>query len=446
MSRQDAINDPQNGMIDADIDACLRVAKARNEVITFRSTGPWAKRWINAQCPTKGFHVKGKSSDWGPQAGFVPYLGEYSKVGADSTAAVKGTKANDEGITDKAAKAIPLMLTEEELRIQATVPAEGRTALTSLTRLSNGSFTMQARRSGDGSVFDFTATKSAKTRNGKPLYTINTILDARIVSRGKIPVDGEMLVMTTTEDMGAFGERPMTGDYDLMTICPSFGSYGSALPKSVGHGNERNIFTAGQNLDRVMDQRLATRGGSKDYYARMNDYQKKARELAKSGPSKRLDALKKQIDILVDGASALDKEAIRRGNHRNADFGATWLEHKDMGNMTPRTLMCINDLNIAMGAFGPSHVLRRVHHNTEADRPVFFAETGKKMREENATFPITVFQPRAFGGYHEIHVIKEITGLQTYFNAVFAAGYFVPKNLNWSLSGHVHKMVQQLGG
>ncbi len=64
-----------------DMTACGLVATRQNEVIMFRSTGRWSLRWIERNYPTKNFHVKGKSSDWGPQAGFVPYLGKYSKVG-----------------------------------------------------------------------------------------------------------------------------------------------------------------------------------------------------------------------------------------------------------------------------------------------------------------------------------------------------------------------------
>src|SRR3954469_21317718 len=88
----------ENGMIQADMVAARDVADLLNEVIIFRSTGPWSRRWIQRKYPTKNFHVKGKSSDWGPQAGFVPYDGRLSKVGADPLKAAKGTKANQHGI------------------------------------------------------------------------------------------------------------------------------------------------------------------------------------------------------------------------------------------------------------------------------------------------------------------------------------------------------------
>ena len=114
---------PENGMPKSDMEACLRVADQLNEVIIFRSTGPWSMRWIERGYPTKNFHVKGKSSDWGPQAGFVPYKGVYSKVGHDPAKAEKGTKANDHGIKDNFAAKTHLTLTMKELEVQVSRPS-----------------------------------------------------------------------------------------------------------------------------------------------------------------------------------------------------------------------------------------------------------------------------------------------------------------------------------
>lgn len=50
-------------MIESDMSACLSVANSLDEVIIFRSTGPWSQRWIKQSYPTKNFHVKGKRPD-----------------------------------------------------------------------------------------------------------------------------------------------------------------------------------------------------------------------------------------------------------------------------------------------------------------------------------------------------------------------------------------------
>ncbi|MDP1534470.1 MAG: anthrax toxin-like adenylyl cyclase domain-containing protein, partial [Rubrivivax sp.] len=110
-------------MTQADMEACVRVAKRLDEVIIFRSTGPWAKRWIERGYPTKNFHVKGKSSDWGPQAGFVPYDGSYSKVGYNAAKAAEGTKQNDKGLVSQFAGRFQLQLSAAEITMQLTEPA-----------------------------------------------------------------------------------------------------------------------------------------------------------------------------------------------------------------------------------------------------------------------------------------------------------------------------------
>ena len=90
---------PENGMTERDVYACKRAADQLNEIIIFRSTGPWSKRWLEETppYPSKNFHVKGKSSDWGPMAGFVPYDGSYSKVGHETERDEKGRTKAEKG-------------------------------------------------------------------------------------------------------------------------------------------------------------------------------------------------------------------------------------------------------------------------------------------------------------------------------------------------------------
>jgi hypothetical protein len=151
---------PENGMSRQDMQAVLRAANKYDEVIIFRSTGPWSRRWIERRYPTKNFHVKGKSSDWGPQAGFVPYLGIYSKVGADSKKATKGTAANDDGLQHHFAQKVQLALTLTEIEMQARDPEEvpRRRAIQTMTPVPNShDFFLFAQRTGDNKLFAFRA-------------------------------------------------------------------------------------------------------------------------------------------------------------------------------------------------------------------------------------------------------------------------------------------------
>ena len=222
----------ENGMIRSDMRACAKAADKLDEVIIFRSTGPWSRRWIFRGYPTKNFHVKGKSSDWGPQAGFVPHLGEFSKVGDDATKAAKGTAANEHGIKDGFASRSQLVLSEAEILMQLTEACESppRTALYRVEKVMTGNDRLLwARRSGDGRLFVFRAVKAADGRFG-----INVVKDCSgtetagtLANKPFSPLE----VMTSSES-GA-NNMPMTGDYDLMAVCPRWGNYGSTLVGTV---------------------------------------------------------------------------------------------------------------------------------------------------------------------------------------------------------------------
>src|SRR5688572_6172392 len=167
---QASYGDAENGMIESDMRASLSVANSLDEVIIFRSTGPWSQRWIKQSYPTKNFHVKGKSSDWGPQAGFVPYLGKYSKVGHDQGKANDGTAANDDGLKHRFAGKVVLKLSMDELKIQNTLPCEvpPRLAVHTMEPVPDSKdYFLFARRSGDQKDFAFRA-----VANG-PLYYIH---------------------------------------------------------------------------------------------------------------------------------------------------------------------------------------------------------------------------------------------------------------------------------
>lgn len=428
----------QNGMTLQDMQASLQVANLHDEVIIYRSTGPWAKRWIQRGYPTKNFHVKGKSSDWGPHAGLVPYNGKYSKVGFDEAAAKKGTKKNDHGLKSGFAGKQPLMLDDKQINEQLTVQ-EGdpaKTAITSKFPVQNSKdFILVANRSGDQKEFAFRA-----IHDGKGLYEIHVYDEALGANPFKLidsPTLGPLEVMTSGE-VGA--NKPMTGDYDLFSICPSWAQYGSRAHKDIIkpgihlRGRDRvepgAKFFAGQGMDNVMDPRLHTMGndGMRDYQKRKEKYQKQLEQYAIRDPQK---------------AKILAQQLGQAGMLGHED---PWAEHGDMGNLTPRILRCINALNVAMGAVGSKAPLRRVHHNAESHRNrMFGAITGDEMVKPKPGekfgdgFPFTVFQPTCVQQneftrrYGDVSTLETLAEFKQYAGHLAKAGYYVPKNWVWGL-------------
>jgi len=424
----------QNGMTRADMEATKRVADRLDEVIIFRSTGPWSKRWLNRGYPSKNFHVKGKSSDWGPHAGLVPYDGVYSKVGYDAGKAAKGTGENIKGLNSGFAGKTPLMLTREQIQEQLTVP-EGqpkRTAMEAVHDVPNSrDKILIARRSGDQQLVAFRAVAQADGSFEIRLYpigslipNINTILDKDRDGKRSVPFE----VMTSNE-VGA--GLPMTGDYDLFAICPSWAQYGSRAPHDIVKAGIQNAdgqlhkgvaFRAGQGMDNVLDPSLNTQSRRGDFGLRKD---------ARLGA---IGALTKQQSDAYRGASLHS-------------------EHGDMGNLTPRILRCINELNVAMGATGPNASRRRVHHNAESHRNRAFGAltqadmtTVKEGESYGDGFPLTVFQPRSIyqgaalsshfkpcARYGDVCTLEDLADFRAYADALKASGYYVPKNWIWGV-------------
>lgn len=385
--------DFENGMTMSDMEACVTAADKLDEVIIFRSTGPWSQRWIARGYPTKNFHVKGKSSDWGPQAGFVPYLGKYSKVGADETKAQKGTDANDDGLKHSFAAKRQLELSQDELNDQLTLPCESppRTALSRMEKVAgSGDYLLWAKRSGDGKLFAFRAVRQPSGR-----FAINVYPD--VAGNASSVTLAEMksspLEVMTSGEVGA-GNQAMTGDYDLMAVCPRWGNYGSTLVGTVskpglnftGKGEQPGqTFHQGANLDKVLDMTSNT---------------------GQVGQKK--------------------KPGFAKG------------EHGDMGNITPRILRCINTLNTLMGANGP---FRRVHHNAESHRNAAFGALKANEMEKGEGMPLTAFLPASLVNasadlrpYTQVCTLLTMQEFRHFAGLLHQGGFFVPRNWTWGMS------------
>ena len=396
----------ENGMTRADMEATKRVANRLDEVIIFRSTGPWSRRWLERRYPSKNFHVKGKSSDWGPQAGFVPYLGKYSKVGADTVKADKGTEANDDGIRTRFASTTQLTLTEAEILLQLRQPEEDppRRAIDSVFPIARTEDKLLfARRTGDFRPFAFRAVHRAGGTYAIEVYPEELGVNPfRLVERRGTP----LLVMTSSE-VGA-GNRPMTGDYDLMAVCPTWNDYGNRTGQTIfkpgvnfiGKGPGQGArFGPQTNLDRVLD--MATNTGARPVGGR--------------------------TDITFQGMTKKDAGKLD--------------EHGDMGNVTPRILRCINALNEEMGATGADAPFRRVHHNAESHRNQIFAALVEADMKKGEGFPLTAFQPTRLISpsspvkkYQDVATLETLGEFKAYALLLNEAGFFVPRNWTWGMS------------
>jgi hypothetical protein len=323
--------------------------------------------------------VKGKSSDWGPQAGLVPLNSEFSKAFSEG-AIKKGIEANKHAIQGNFARPIPLFVGEDFIRTELLV-RKGSAQRPPIDRVTTP-------RAG---VMYFFCIKPNDDPNapGKPYVLLGRKESGDKYQIFAFPLDAAktrerelflkessaepLLVMTVP---GA--ELPITGDYDLFAVCPSWGSYGSK--------------------DKKMDPTL---------------------------DDKRQNASVTRTEIKAQMVPRPHEIAIvQRAQQSLAKINAAKTpEDPDRGNLTPRIAELIGSLTAAMGGRFP-----RVHHNAESGRPFApGAEDG---------FPLTTFHPRrGIGPYQFLNAtINDVGDLRHYFSAIFANGYYVPRNRAWNMA------------
>lgn len=93
--------------------AFSQVAKEENCIIISRSVGKYATELISEGYASKGFHVKAKSCNWGPMAGFVLADPRFSKKGR---AGIASQKKEVEKAIGLGARLTPLYISEERRR------------------------------------------------------------------------------------------------------------------------------------------------------------------------------------------------------------------------------------------------------------------------------------------------------------------------------------------
>jgi hypothetical protein len=379
-------NHADQGMTEADITACQEVARLRNEIIMFRSTGCWSRPHIAAGHPTKPFHVKGKSSTWGPHAGFVPVDSEYSKAVSEADIA-KGRKLNKEAIDGKWARPAYLFVTEEYITKHLLVP-KGLTHRPAVDRITAGK---------DREFIDFYCTKPDENdsrENGK-LYIFRGF---RVGDKWQIfcfhkqdysrPEPLQVLAVPGSD-------LPITGDYDLFAVCPYWKDYGSKDKK----------------MDPTLDDRAQNRS---------------------------MRRLRQKVHV---GHEISAWFGINWGPMASIATIESYKtpEDPDRGNITARIFEVIVALNAQMGAaygagmqMGQPNVYQggvvnqRVHHNAESGRPFApGAEDG---------FPLTTFHPGPVGPYGFLNAtIEELGDLRAYFETLYANGYYPPRNPAWQM-------------
>lgn len=204
----------RTGIVHGHLALLQDVAHRRDTIIGIRPVDMNATDLIDAGYPTKGFHIKGKSANWGPQAGLICVEQRYSKLEGDDVRASTFTARTHECMADGYAAAIPLIVSAERI---SRLLQQGMIDSRSLPDV-RGVVTLHARGP-SGRTYEF---------KGLPRHD-------RGEQHYAIAHAGESIEVLAPRT----GANPFTADYDLLVIGPHLSDLGPSdnLPiPDISHG------------------------------------------------------------------------------------------------------------------------------------------------------------------------------------------------------------------
>lgn len=194
----------QTGIVPSHLVPLQEIAAQTNSIIGVRPVETVATGLIDAGHPTKNFHIKGKSANWGPQAGLICADQAFSKLEKFKHEAPEKLNRANEQVADCIRKndavAIPLEISQNRLG--------------ELMKL--GHIAELAPTEKDG-ILRFSAqgpSQQVYTFEGK---RTSPSADNYLISHKGKPI--EVLAERA-------GGKPLTADYDLHMVAPHLSNYG----------------------------------------------------------------------------------------------------------------------------------------------------------------------------------------------------------------------------
>ncbi|PVZ72375.1 anthrax toxin-like adenylyl cyclase domain-containing protein [Pelagibaculum spongiae] len=388
-----------SGIVESHAWAFCNVAKANECFILIRPVNAFSPGLIKENYATKGLHVKGKSSSWGPHAGLIAEDQQYSKLRKRQYESLnkrlinynKFTSEVTNSLSSGAAKKIPLIITKNrflELKEKKTISIH--------YKRMDGS--IELRAGDDEPVFWLIPLQSMKNGKFDNIPATKKVMEDNIEAFSKMRsvikgFDQGYLVLiekqindsnqksqpkNTTNRHPALQPFyvlankkfiPLTADYDLFTICPKINLI-------------RDFKTPIQEFLDIRHGSLTTSG---QLWHRAN---------------RRISAALEQDNITID---------------------------QDKGEVSVFQKEIIRDLNFSASSLGYQGG-DLVHHGCETANPV-----------TELDYPITVICP---GGL--ILAAENIFDIQQIAREIQYYGYIFLKNKRWPISFDSHLTAIQL--
>ncbi len=370
--------------------AFQNVADKWHCVIISRAVGKACAGLIREGYASKGFHVKAKSCDWGPMAGFLleDYRLTKRNKGVDEKGWKKQEKDIDEPFKHGFCSFTPLLISEDRVKfILKNGYARLEDNSISPDKLPNR-FDVDAA-SPDAETFSFTLIKNTGEKQ---------VLSLKPAQKGK-SLWG-VYFAENTEVNQREKKKDKNGLIPVRAIVNAKGT----VPDDIKNAKLTQRYLA--NLGWVNGYRGACTGDY-DLFAIFPPTAKMAKEKKQLGWVGNIPFEMDGVDIRpvklgIKGANA--KEQLKR-------------EHPDYGNMTARIYMIRDDLNSAFQAVDKWIDRIMVHHSDEGGRP-FWPELD---------YPLHAFVPNEKDHY----AIEDQKDLVGFFKRIDKLGYKIVVPPNW---------------
>lgn len=302
----------KTGIVPAHLIPLQKVASEHNCIIGVRPVDKLATALIEAGHPTKGFHIKGKSASWGPQAGFICVEQRFSKLeNASSERIAKFNLQTQACIAEGHAAAVPLEVSQSRLHdlfeqgLIDKLSPENAGGVSHLRASGPGGehYAFEARRlPGSGEA------RYQISHHGAPLQVLAPHAEA----------------------------RPFTADYDLMLIAPHVSELGPEDNLQVPDVSHQ-VFRQRLENYRTLPEHQALRG---DYDNPVSFYRKSDEETGNtSGRARRMIGVLNQA-LVGDGEKVVHHatDSANPVTDPESNYPATFaLPHK-IGRFAP---LCI---------------------------------------------------------------------------------------------------------
>lgn len=363
-----------SGIAEKHLTPLLTFAEKENLVVSFRPVERAATGLINAGYPTKSFHIKGKSANLGPMAGFIPVEQHLSKLGnkpGDNTGKI--SRMNEEiqqCIRGKYAEPGDLVITTQRIRelIELNLISECQPPL-SHDETGKITYTLSVSAGSREQITRYIAKPA-----GDDLYTI-------------FPADNEKPVQVLYSPEV---NKPLTADYDLMIVSH----------RMEDHGIQDTLRIKSISPEEHIRQRA---------YLLSSDTTRK--------PFFRSATVTEGMKTPV---SLPQKEILRRASAQDTirrELQA--LEHPGYGNSSQRIADLIPKINSALECKPGCDV---VHHGMDAANP---------YSELDDNFPATFFLPKPIGELPQVVTAENKDGLKQLLDLLHHNKYYILFNPRW---------------